>query len=232
MKIKAEDIHKILGVKESYEVPSAMYKLIFDKEKREKAFDKFLEIEWNVSFDWFHHYFQDEHADRQMKKQDFTPESVAKILSEIVRNEASNGTTMDVAGGTGGLIITKWNDDRMKHTPFDYYPSMYFYKCEELSDLTIPFLLFNLMIRGMNAVVIHGDALERTAKQVYFIQNTFDDYMKYSDLNVMPHSDLVAKEFDIREWLEPAIDHIENKEYPDYVKQVIEDGPTRNEMAK
>lgn len=232
MKIKAEDIHKILGVKESYEVPSAMYKLIFDKEKREKAFDKFLEIEWDLSFDWFHYYFQDEHADRQMKKQDFTPESVAKILSEIVRTEAGNGTTMDVAGGTGGLIITKWNDDRMKHTPFDYYPSMYFYKCEELSDLTIPFLLFNLMIRGMNAVVIHGDALERTAKQVYFIQNTFDDHMKYSDLNVMPHNDLVAKEFDIREWLEPAIDHIENKEYPDYVKQVIEDGQTRNEMAK
>lgn len=120
----------------------------------------------------------------------------------------------------------------MKHTPFDYYPSMYFYKCEELSDLTIPFLLFNLMIRGMNAVVIHGDALERTAKQVYFIQNTFDDHMKYSDLNVMPHNDLVAKEFDIRKWLEEPVNHIENKEYPDCVKKVIENGQKGNKMAQ
>ena len=232
--ITTEQINTLLGIKESYQASDVLMKILFDKARREKLFNRFLEIDWDLNKDMFHVYFEEEHANKKKYAQDFTPDSISMLVSKLIDAEANGmgGLRMDVASGTGSLVIKKWVDDRMKHTPFDYYPSMYFYQCEELSDRALPFLLFNLMIRGMNAIVIHGDSLSREAKQVYFIQNTHDDFMRYSDLNVMPHTDLVAKEFDIRKWLEEPVNHIENKEYPDYVKQVIEDGPTRNEMAK
>ncbi|HAK1366479.1 TPA: SAM-dependent DNA methyltransferase, partial [Listeria monocytogenes] len=77
-------------------------------------------------------------------------------------------------------------------------------------DRALPFLLFNLLIRGMNATVIHGDALTREAKQVYFIQNDKDDLLNFSSFNIMPHSETVEKEFNIHKWLEPVIEHIES----------------------
>ena len=108
------------------------------------------------------------------------------------------------------MIIQKWRADRLSIGFFEYKPSMTFYDLEELSDRTIPFLLFNLAIRGMNATVVHGDSLDRKIKQIYFLQNSKDDSLAFSDVNVMPHSDVVTREFQVREWLEEAIDHIES----------------------
>ncbi|HIZ53875.1 MAG TPA: N-6 DNA methylase [Candidatus Enterococcus avicola] len=205
-------INNILGIKESYQASDTLMKILFDKEKREKVFREFLEYEKNLDFDWFHIYFEEEHANKLKFAQDFTPDSISKIVSRIVAETAreNNSMTLDTAAGTGSLTIQKWNDDRLKVSPFDYRPSNYFYRCEELSDRALPFLVFNLMVRGMNAIVIHGDALNREAKQVYFIQNDEDDHMMFSNLNVMPHSLDVEKEFDIRHWLEEAIDHKES----------------------
>ncbi|NSP11370.1 SAM-dependent DNA methyltransferase, partial [Enterococcus faecalis] len=45
---------------------------------------------------------------------------------------------------------------------------------------------------------------------IYFLQNSKDDSLAFSDVNVMPHSDVVTREFQVREWLEEAIDHIES----------------------
>lgn len=205
-------INNILGIKESYQASDTLMKILFDKEKREKVFREFLEYEKNLDFDWFHIYFEEEHANKLKFAQDFTPDSISKIVSRIVAETAreNNSMTLDTAAGTGSLTIQKWNDDRLKVSSFDYRPSNYFYRCEELSDRALPFLIFNLMVRGMNAIVIHGDALNREAKQVYFIQNDEDDHMMFSSLNVMPHSRDVEKEFDIRHWLEEAIDHKES----------------------
>ena len=232
--ITTEQINALLGIKESYQASDVLMKILFDKARREELFNRFLEIDWDLNKDMFHVYFEEEHANKKKYAQDFTPDSISTLVSKLIDAESKGmgGLRMDVASGTGSLVIKKWVDDRMKHTPFDYYPSMYFYQCEELSDRALPFLLFNLMIRGMNAIVIHGDSLSREAKQVYFIQNTHDDCMRYSDMNIMPHNDLVAKEFDIRKWLEEPVDHIENKDYPDYVKKVIENGPKGNKMAQ
>ena len=225
MSLTFEGINQILGVDDSYKAPNKLMELLFDKQDREKMFMEFLEHEKDMSFDWFHVYFQEEHAQRKTKKQDFTPSSISKILSRIIDVEANKktGTRLDVAAGTGGLTISRWNDDRLNHTPFEYKPSMYLYQCEELSDRALPFLLFNLMIRGMNAVVIHGDALHGEVYQVYFIQNSNDDYMRFSSLNIMPQNELVEKEFDIRKWLEEPVSYIEDMEIPDHLKGMISD---------
>ena len=65
----------------------------------------------------------------------------------------------------------------MKHTPFDYEPRDYYYTAEELSDRAIPFLLFNMLIRGMNGNVVQCDVLTREATGAFFIQNDANDFM-------------------------------------------------------
>ncbi|HAP3436789.1 N-6 DNA methylase [Enterococcus sp. FR042] len=208
MKLTTEKINELLGVDDAYKAPEALMNILLSRDKREIVFNKFLEIENDLTFDWFHYYFQDEHADRKVKKQDFTPNSIGDLLSRLAGT--GPGAIHDVAAGTGGLTIKKWQSDRNSIGFFIYKPSMTFYELEELSDRAIPFLIFNLAIRGMNATIVHGDSLDRKIKQIYFLQNSKDDMLAFSDVNVMPHSDLVTREFHVREWLEEPIDHIES----------------------
>ncbi|WP_239255398.1 N-6 DNA methylase [Listeria ilorinensis] len=145
-----EKINELIGVKESYQASDKLANTLFDKEAREDLFREFLKLESDLSFDWFHDYFQDEHADRRLKKQDFTPNTVSDILAKLTGPSKVN---LDVCAGIGGLTIRKWwNDGSID-------PQDRFYFAEELSDRAMPFLLFNLMIRGMNALVTHGDSL-------------------------------------------------------------------------
>lgn len=207
---RIKQINELIGIKESYQAPEALMRILFDKERREKVFMEFLQLfEHDVSYDWFHEYFQDEHADRKSKKQDFTPQSVATLLTKLVGDEKNN--TYEGCAGTGGITIAKWNNDRMKHSPFDYRPSWYLYTCEELSDRALPFLLFNLLIRGMNAVVIHCDVITRKAYGAFFVQNDHDDHFKFSSLNVLPYTDVVAEELAIT-WEEERYEELVESE--------------------
>lgn len=208
MNLTTEKINGLLGIKESYQASDKLIKILLDKEKREDLFKRFLEIETNMTTDWFHIYFEEEHANKLKYAQDFTPMAVAELVSKLV--VPASGTTLEVAAGSGGMLINKWNQDRLAIGLARYKPSLCFYKCEELSDRAMPFLLFNMAIRGMNGTVVHGDAVSREAKQVYFLKNTKDDFLGFSDLNVLPHSEMCAQEFDIRKWVEPEIDHIES----------------------
>ncbi len=209
-KLTVEVINKLIGVNDSYKAPEKLMSIMLNKEAREKLFRSFLEIETDVNEDWFHKYFQDEHADRKVKKQDFTPVSITQLLSELSVTNNDNGMRLDVAAGTGGLTINKWNTDRMNIKFFEYKLSMFMYVCEELSDRAIPFLLFNLAIRGMDAVVLHGDTLTREFNECYFIQNDYDNFLGFSSVNIMPQSISVMKMYDIRKRLEEENIHIES----------------------
>ncbi|MGE6488494.1 N-6 DNA methylase [Paenisporosarcina sp. NPDC076898] len=216
-------INELLGIDDSYKAPEALMKMLRDKDKREKVFMEFLQLfDFDVSYDWFHEYFQDEHADRKNKKQDFTPVSVARLLVELMNDpEIDNWTRYEPCAGTGGITIQAWQKDRMNHSPFDYKPSWYVYHCEELSDRCIPFLLFNCMIRGMNAIVVHCDVLSRKSKGCFFVQNEKDDHMMFSSLNVMPYTQEVADflkvEWDDGIMYEPLV---ESEEFPRHLMSV------------
>lgn len=210
--IKHKSINELLEINDSYQAPQKLMEILFDETKRKKLFMEMLSQNHDVSFDWFHEYFEAEHADRKDKKQDFTPNSVSKLLSRLVG--AGEGSNLDVAAGTGGLTITKWQEDRMKESPFTYKPSEHYYQCEELSDRAIPFLLFNLMIRGMNATVLHGDTLTRNFKGVFFIQNEKDDHMLFSSLNVVPDSEGLREFLMINSYENSYPEHVESKDFP------------------
>lgn len=192
-----EVFHKRLGITDAYKAPSALMEILYDKEEREEMFKELLKVKkGDLTYDWFNDYFQEEHAERKSKKQDFTPRQIADILAEITG--PSPKSYYEVAAGTGSILVRQWANDIMGENIFTYNPSDWFYTVEELSDRTVPFLAFNMMIRGMNGVIIHGDAINRTSKGVLFIQNFENDFMKFSDLNVFPYTESIETEFDVR----------------------------------
>lgn len=208
-----ESYYQIGGVKQHKEFEAYLERILFDKQEREKFYREILKINNDVSIDTFKSYFEEYAAERKSNKQDYTPDSVAKILATITRGKnTGNYSAYDMTAGTGTLIIQKWWDDMINETPFTYVPHRYLYKADELSDSAIVYLIHNLALRGMNALVIHGDVLEGTTKNIYFIQNSDDDYLHFSDINVLPRTDEVTKEFSVSEWIGEPVEHIESKE--------------------
>ena len=189
---KTDYINEILGIKESYKASEELMKLVYDKNKRVKVYKEMLELfNYDIEYDWFHEYFMDEHADRKKLKQDFTPNSISDLVSKILEDDVGN--VYEPAAGTGGMIIKKWLSDRNKYSIFTYKPSNHYYVAEEMSDRALPFLIFNMAIRGMNGEVRHIDTLTRECKGVFFLQNVKDDYLSYSDINIMPYNKSVEK---------------------------------------
>ena len=206
------DYNKIFGVNDSYKAPEKIMSILYNKEEREKLFMELLEVNnFNVDFDWFHEYFQKEHADRKTKKQDFTPKCVADLLSKLVmtNDEGNTGNYYECCAGTGGIMIKHWDNFRKTFSPFDYKPQYHFALVEELSDRTVPFLLLNMMIRGMNGIVIHGDTLKRNCKNAYFICNTANDHLKFSGITNIPHTEEYEKELRVKF---ESNDYFEHKE--------------------
>lgn len=150
--ITINQINDLLGIKESYQAPDKMLKIMLDKIQRENLFNAFLEIEPNLDYEWFQAYFENEHADRKNKKQDFTPKSVSKLLAKIV----GNGDYFETAAGNGGILIQNWveNPNREFHA-------------EELSERSVPFLLFNMVIRNMSGEIKNGDSLTDEFTKVF-----------------------------------------------------------------
>lgn len=151
--LTTEKINELIGVDESYQASYKLQEIMNDPVKREDLFRAFLKEESDLTFDWFTDYFQEEHSDRKGKKQDFTPDGVIKVASGILGRSNSNA---DICAGTGGLTIKRYTEN----------PDAFFY-CEEFSDRAVPFLLFNLAIRNVDAIVSHGDALTRKFKHRY-----------------------------------------------------------------
>lgn len=219
-----ETWYQLCGVKQHSQFETFLRKSMFDKSKREKFYNGLIKSSENITHliqnDMFKEYFELYGAERKSSMQDYTPDSVGKILAHITRqNGAGNGfySAADCTAGTGGLLIQKWNDDRQQENPWSYAPHNYLYYAVEYADNVIPYLIHNLLFRGINCIVIHGDTLTMEAKQVYFIQNDMDDFMKYSSLNVMPHSDQCMNYFGISSWIDDPIEHIEsNKVYMNF----------------
>lgn len=208
--------------------------VLFYKDKREQLFNQFLTHEKDLTYDWFQLYYSQEMTRISKKKKSYySPPALGKLakqLVEVARTDKDTNTmqhkTMssnyDVGAGTGQLTVTAWDSNRHKHSPFDFKPSMYFYVAEELKEAgkpsrSIPFLLFNYLIRGMDGVVIAGNSLTRSISQVYFIQQPEDDHLKFSSLNIMPRTPDTMEAFDVRTWVDEPIEHIEDKDMPQFI---------------
>lgn len=193
-------VNKVLGITESYKAPERIMQMLFDPGQREKMFFGFMDVfNHDLSSEWFYQYFEDEHADRKNRGQDFTPESVSKLTAELLSRKAEGLSIIEEpAAGCGSMVIQHWNGTRKGVLPWDYRPDDYLYILGEKTSKTIPFLLLNLMIRGMNAIVIHGDSLTREAEDIYWICNEANQAMCFSDIYKAEHTERIAEMFDIK----------------------------------
>lgn len=129
------DINAILGISESYKAPEVIMNNLQDEKKAHILFMRFLDaFRYDVSFDWFYDYFEDEHSERRVKKQDFTPPSLANLMTHIV---SGNGLYYEPAAGTGEIIIKTWWNRIRNSSPFEYNPYAFFVVAEEMSERAI-----------------------------------------------------------------------------------------------
>lgn len=194
-----KQINDILEVNDTYKQPAKLLKLMLDDTKREETFHQFLELETDMSYEWFQEAFELEHADRKGSKQDFTPMAVGELLSRITVQDTK--TYYEVACGNGGIMIQAWQEHRIQSDFWSYNPMDYWYQGEELSDRSLPFLIFNMAIRGMNGAILHGDSLTREFKDAYFIRNMSNQYGPFSEVILMPKTEQLAKELNVRKWV-------------------------------
>ncbi|MCR1901636.1 N-6 DNA methylase, partial [Ligilactobacillus apodemi] len=97
--LSTEQINNLIGVEESYQASFELDKILSDEDERVSLFEAFLELEQDLSFDWFTDYFQEEHSNRKDKKQDFTPDGVTELASKLLGAFDNNA---DICAGTGG----------------------------------------------------------------------------------------------------------------------------------
>lgn len=107
-------------------------------------FDKYNEIIDN-SKDWLQALWQYYEADREKKKQDYTPKSLCKLVAALA---GDCETVYDCCGGSGALTIEMLNDHKIKNVFI-----------EELDENVLPILLFNLCLHNASGQVINGDVL-------------------------------------------------------------------------
>lgn len=118
--------------------------------------EKFLDlVSGDLETDYLQKIWQFYMADREDKKQDFTPKSLGKLVSELTKQEQETWV-YDMCSGSGSLTIQKWNSN--KNLKF---------VCEELDENIIPFLLFNLKIRNIEGFIVNGDILTGEHKAIY-----------------------------------------------------------------
>lgn len=191
-------VNDLLGVDDSYKAPESLLEKMLDNEARINLFDEFLKVEQELDRDWFVDYFQEEHSERKRFNQDFTPLSMTNLLNQLAGNSRSY---FESAAGSGGLLIGAWDQNRAEACEHRLDSRSYWYQVEELSDRAVPFLIFNMAIRGMNGVILHGDSLERSFKEVYFIRNESTEFLEYSEVFVMPKTEMLKAEFDIKKFV-------------------------------
>lgn len=110
-------------------------------------FDRYKELCPDLTVDWLQRVYQFYHADRENKKQDYTPISLAKLVSYL-SCMPSEKVVYDCCAGSGSLTIQKWCTN----------PDLKFV-CEELDEKVLPILLFNLCIRNIDARVVNKNIL-------------------------------------------------------------------------
>lgn len=132
----------IFEVDDASKLGSALFESCKDEAKL-NAFSDLVDNDLTV--DWMQMIYQYYLADRKGKKQDYTPSCLALFMGMLA---GESDDIVDLCAGSGALIIQKWTQNRdAEFTAIEY------------DENVIPFLLFNMVIRNIKAIVIHKNAL-------------------------------------------------------------------------
>ena len=153
---------KALSVRELHEIPGVLMDVLLDHNKLERLI---ADMSGCYSYSGLLQEFEEKAADRKNYMQDYTPQSVMDIVAGI----STNGCVRDVCAGIGGLSLAKYKNN----------PDVVL-QLEEYSKNAICFLLFNLVMNGVPAVVIERNVLtqENIAKYKVEISNQAPQIIK------------------------------------------------------
>ena len=144
LKALSESLVELFGVDEVCDLANALRAAALNQDT--KIMNKFVYlVGGDLSIDWIQKVFQYYEADREQKKQDYTPKSLADLTGRLV---GTCDTVIDLCAGSGALTIQRWNRD--KDCKFE---------CVEYDDKAISYLLFNLAVRNIESVVKRMDVL-------------------------------------------------------------------------
>lgn len=113
-------------------------------------------VDGDLSKDWLQMIYQYYCADRSEKKQDYTPKCLAQFLSRLIGESTE---TIDMCAGSGALTIQRWVEN----------PDMVFI-LHEIDENVIPYLLFNMAIRNINATVNQSDILQNEIARSWVVR--------------------------------------------------------------
>lgn len=153
---------KTLSVRELHEIPGVLMDVLLDHNKLERLI---ANMSGCYSYSGLLQEFEEKAEDRKNYMQDYTPQSVMDIVAGI----STNGCVRDVCAGIGGLSLAKYKNN----------PDVVL-QLEEYSKNAICFLLFNLAMNGVPAVVIERNVLtqENIAKYKVEISNQAQQIIK------------------------------------------------------
>ena len=177
--MKKEELFNLFGIEDLKDLPSAVMNLLDgDIDARNEVYKELIrKNNGDMSHDWFQEIYETELSERKQKKQDFTPNILGVLCSNIT---SQSGSIHEPTAGNGSMIISDWWERCRKKIPWEHFPSQNMITCWELSARSIPILLLNLSIRGMMGYVYHGDVLTKEVKQKYILLNRKDDTLAFS----------------------------------------------------
>ena len=179
--MKKEELFNLFGIGDLKDLPSAVMNLLDgDIDARNEVYKELIrKNNGDMSYDWFQEIYETELSERKQKKQDFTPNILGVLCSNMT---SQSGSIHEPTAGNGSMIIADWWERCRKKIPWEHFPSQNMITCWELSARSIPILLLNLSIRGMMGYVYHGDVLTKEVKQKYILLNRKDDTLAFSEI--------------------------------------------------
>lgn len=174
---------QFFGVNDIMNLPKAVEAVIQRPlDERNEIYREFLRLnDYDMGRDWFQRVYEEEFSQRKNQGQDFTPIEATELCAMLAGIETAHSVHEPTAG-TGQMIISAWWTWARKRIPWEAFPSLFPVTVWEILDRTIPFLLFNLSIRGIMGYVYHGDTLENTVKRKYILLNRTDDVLGFSEI--------------------------------------------------
>lgn len=154
LKDKYKLLHEIFSIKENEEFSEAIMRVVMASNAFE-YFQKYLNVLPDLNKDELRSCWQFWHSDREIKKQDYTSDSLADLVAAFLDPKPGD-VVYDCCAGSGSLSLGVWR--RCKDVSII---------AEELDEGVIPLQLFNFAIRNINAKVRVCDVLSRECTEQY-----------------------------------------------------------------
>lgn len=152
-----KNVLEIFEIETQEELSKSIYDAVMSDDIRK--YEKFEILVQDLSVDWLQMIYQYWLADREKKKQDYTPKTLALFLAKMQSQNPEYEVMVDMCAGSGALTIQSWSIN----------PSLSF-ECIEFDENVIPLLLFNLAVRNIGAVVKHQNVLSGEIFNLYSIE--------------------------------------------------------------